>query len=110
MLYQDFNGDGRADILWRNSNTGENYLWMMNGTTIIRGGSLFTVNASGWYVDELGDFNGDNRADILWRNSSTGENYMWMMDGNTIIDSGSLNTVNASGWYTDEVGDFNGDG
>src|SRR5437773_7624943 len=30
----DFNGDGRADILWRNSSTGENYLWLMNGTTI----------------------------------------------------------------------------
>jgi len=28
----DFNGDGRADILWRNSSTGENYVWLMNGT------------------------------------------------------------------------------
>ncbi len=46
----DFNGDGRDDILWRNSSTGENYLWMMNGDTIIDSGSLNTVNASGWYM------------------------------------------------------------
>ncbi|NJM24117.1 MAG: hypothetical protein HC907_38970 [Richelia sp. SM1_7_0] len=25
----DFNGDGRADVLWRNSTTGENALWLM---------------------------------------------------------------------------------
>src|SRR5438876_73683 len=30
----DFNGDGKSDILWRNSSTGENYVWLMNGTTI----------------------------------------------------------------------------
>ncbi|WP_143288385.1 FG-GAP repeat protein [Calothrix rhizosoleniae] len=29
-------------------------------------GSLYTVNASGWYTDEVGDFNGDGRTDILW--------------------------------------------
>src|SRR3989475_9248933 len=31
----DFNGDGRADILWRNVSTGENYIYFMNGTAII---------------------------------------------------------------------------
>ena len=29
----DFNGDGKPDILWRNKGTGQNVVWLMNGTT-----------------------------------------------------------------------------
>jgi hypothetical protein len=29
----DFNGDGKMDILWRNSVSGENGVWYMNGGT-----------------------------------------------------------------------------
>jgi len=29
----DFDGDGKADILWRNLTTGTNSLWLMNGRT-----------------------------------------------------------------------------
>src|SRR5207249_781877 len=28
---RDFNGDGKSDILWRNSTTGANVIWLMNG-------------------------------------------------------------------------------
>ena len=28
----DFDGDGKADILWRHADTGQNSLWFMNGT------------------------------------------------------------------------------
>src|SRR4051794_11443550 len=30
----DFDGDGKADLLWRNHVTGENYLYLMDGRTI----------------------------------------------------------------------------
>ena len=33
----DFNGDGKADILWQNSD-GTPAIWLMNGTSIIGGG------------------------------------------------------------------------
>ena len=33
----DFNGDGKADILWQNSD-GTPVIWLMNGTSIIGGG------------------------------------------------------------------------
>ncbi len=46
----DFNGDGNADILWRNALTGEVYIWQMNGTTIASVGSPGTVGDSNWAI------------------------------------------------------------
>jgi len=105
----DFNGDGRADILWRNSSTGENYLWLMNGTTITGEGSVRTEPDQNWKVAGVGDFNGDGTADILWRNSSTGENYVYLMKGTTITGEGYLAEADLN-WQVAGVGDFNGDG
>src|SRR6266480_2249440 len=108
----DFSGDGRSDILWRNASTGENYLYPMNGTTILAGeGFLRTVADLNWKIAGVGDFDGDGKADILWRNSSTGENYIWLMNGLSTASQGSVNFVDpASGWQVQGVGDFDGDG
>jgi hypothetical protein len=71
----DFDGDLRADILWRNARTGESYLYPMNGRAIrANEGFLRTVSDTSWQIAGVGDFDGDRRADILWRNSSSGEN------------------------------------
>src|SRR5262249_2451539 len=76
----DFDGDGKADILWRNSATGENYIYFMDGRTIANEGFIRTVADQNWQVAGVGDFDGDGKADILWRNSATGENYIYFMD------------------------------
>src|SRR5204862_483092 len=39
----DFSGDGRSDVLWRNSATGENYIYLMNGAAVRTEGFLRTV-------------------------------------------------------------------
>src|SRR5438876_1017497 len=105
----DFNGDGKADILWRNSSTGENYVWLMNGTTITGKGSVRTEPDQNWKVAGVGDFNGDGTADILWRYSSTGENYVYLMNGTTITGEGYLAETDLN-WQVAGVGEFNGDG
>ena len=46
----DFNGDGKADILWRHT-SGTMSLWLLDGTTIIGGGSPGTLDSS-WTVVE----------------------------------------------------------
>jgi hypothetical protein len=30
----DVNGDGRADVIWRSTMTGQNVVWLMNGGTM----------------------------------------------------------------------------
>ncbi|MBF0536695.1 MAG: hypothetical protein HQL03_00405 [Nitrospirae bacterium] len=37
IAVDDFNGDGKSDILLRNSKTGDIVLWLMDGTKIIGG-------------------------------------------------------------------------
>jgi len=106
----DFDGDGKADILWRNSSTGENYLYLMNVTSVVGEGYVRTVADQNWQVAGVGDFNGDGRADVLWRNSSSGENYVYLMNATSIAGEGYLRTVDDQNWRVVGVGDFNGDG
>jgi FG-GAP-like repeat/Gametolysin peptidase M11 len=105
-IVADFNGDGKADLLWRNPGTGETLMQLMNGNTVIGGGSLM-INAN-WAVTNVGDFNGDGKSDLIWRNTTTGETAMWLMNGPALLGGGSLMTNPA--WMITQVADFNGDG
>ena len=106
----DFDGDGKADVLWRNNASGENYVYLMDGTTIAGEGYLRTVADQDWQVAGVGDFNGDGRDDILWRNGATGENYLYPMDGLAILGTeGYVRTV-ALVWSVSGIGDIDGDG
>ena len=47
----DFNGDGKTDLLWRNTSSGENAIWYMNGATQVGGIRLFpTVTDVNWAI------------------------------------------------------------
>src|SRR5207245_2150763 len=105
----DFDGDCKSDVLWRNSATGENYLWLMNGWTIATGGLIRTVADQAWQVKGIGDFDGDGKADILWRNSSTGENYLYAMNGLTIASEGYLRTVADLAWQVKDTASLTAD-
>jgi len=93
----DFNGDGRSDILWRNSTTGQNWLYLMNSATIASSLGINTVPID-WQIAGNGDYNGDGMADILWRNDLTGQNWMYMMASATIASSVGVNTLAGPEW------------
>jgi hypothetical protein len=65
----DFNGDGKADILWRNAD-GRITDWLGTGTGAFTDNVANAYNSVSldWHVEDIGDFNGDGRADIAWRN------------------------------------------
>jgi hypothetical protein len=51
-------------VLWRNSGTGQNVVWLMNGGALSSTAVLPTV-APTWDIKEIGDVNGDGRADVI---------------------------------------------
>jgi hypothetical protein len=131
----DFNGDGKADILWRNGSTGENAIWFMDANTVTSDGryasngqffdSSLRFTGTNWEMVGAGNFDADNKADIVWRNKVTGENAIWLMDGTTgasVVDgpigtpvaskaggTKFITTVADSNWKIVGIGDFNGD-
>jgi len=106
----DFNGDGKADILWRNSSTGVVTMWLMDGTNMTSWAPIVGSGNTDWTVAGVGDFNGDGKADILWRNSSTGMVTMWIMDGTNMTNWAVIVGAGNTDWTVAGVGDFNGDG
>jgi hypothetical protein len=107
----DFNGDGYADILWRNTSTGTVAIWEMDGTAILNQSASFVGNVPAyWSVVGTGDFNGDGYADILWRDTS-GNVAIWEMNGTSILNQSAESVGNVStSWSVVGTGDFNGDG
>ena len=106
----DFNGDGKSDILWRND-FGSVAVWQMNGATVTAGSltSIPNIDAS-WKAAGTGDFNGDRKSDILWRNTN-GSIALWTMDGATVKSSSLTSTPSLDhSWTTAGTGDYNGDG
>ncbi len=110
----DFNGDGKADLLWENSATGQLVVWYMNGGAIQLYGQVFaTVADTHWSVAGAADFNGDGHPDLLWRNSQSGQVLVWDMTGTagtTVSGYGSpLATLSDPNWHIVGTGDTNGD-
>ncbi len=86
----DFNNDGRADMLWRQT-TGAVALWQMNDASVAGSayvtyqGNTITPDAT-WKIVEVGDFNGDGNSDVLWRNDN-GSMAEWLMNGSQVTAS-----------------------
>jgi CSLREA domain-containing protein len=100
----DFNGDGKADILWYGKGTNGDVLWYATSHGFVNGPSI-TIN--GVYVPLAGDFNGDGKTDIFWYSPGNGGESVWYGATSGFTGGGHF-TVNGS--YKPAVGDFNGDG
>ncbi len=105
----DFDGDGRSDILWRNANTGDAAIWLMNGLTPKPGGTAVILpGAAGWTVTNVRDLDGDQKADLIWRHTS-GATAAWLMNGLTAKPSGTATLLADPNWTITNTIDTNND-
>jgi hypothetical protein len=121
----DFNGDGRADIMWQGvSNLPAglqdivDVLWLSQSTATQLSFAVVSKRVGYSYRPFVGDFDADGIDDIFWQRSwgltsdgpsawSTGPSYVWYFD-----DTGGHETkvfaLDAD--YSPYVGDFDADG
>ncbi|MEU6248134.1 VCBS repeat-containing protein [Glycomyces sp. NPDC047010] len=108
----DFNGDGRIDVLARESATG--YLWLYKGNGDGTVGSRVKIG-SGWNaldrITAVGDLDHDGHADLLAVRTSDNCLYRYDSTGTGTLQSG---VKVGCGWAgldaLASVGDFDGDG
>ena len=104
----DFDGDGKQDLLWRNTSTGQVGVWLMNGSTATSAANIGSPALS-WTIINTGDFNGDGKSDILWQLGSTGQYGVWLMNGTLVAGIQNLILPSYAGQIYC-VADFDGDG
>ncbi len=80
----DFNGDGKADILWRNMGNGDLYLFTSSANALAAPGQDLGIVSLNNLVQEAADFTGDGKADILWRNMTNGDAFLWTSSANAV--------------------------
>ncbi len=108
---QDFNADGRSDILYRNFATGQLYRMLMNGFTVTGAGVAYTEPNTDWKVVADADFNGDRVSDLLWRNTTTGQVYVMPFSAAGMPAGGAIVHVEPDpAWKILFQPDVNGDG
>ena len=108
--HDDFNGDGKSDVLWR-SDGGivSESLGQSNGS--FSNSSLSYATGADWHIVGTGDFNGDGRSDILWRNDGGAlSDWLGQAGGGGFGVNGNVSYSTGPEWQVVGTGDFNGDG
>jgi hypothetical protein len=107
-LPSDFTGDGKADILWEDTTTGDRSFWVMDGTSLSSFAYLAGIDTE-WHIVGRGDFNGDGQPDVVWEDVNTGDRSVWIMNGTSLSSFLYLANIPLE-WHIAAVADFNDDG
>ncbi len=106
----DVNGDGRADLVWRNTTHGATMVWHMTAAGL-RGPITFPGGVPGsWVIEDVADVNGDGRADVVWRNTANGATMVWQMTAAGLRGPITFPGGVPVSWALEKVADVNGDG
>lgn len=106
---QDFNGDLKADLLWRNASDGRYLVSVIDGTSVTNIPLTPPFGEAGWGVAGTGDFDGDLASDILWRHATDHRIAVTLMKGVPVTALALTPPVGEVGWRVAGTGDFDGD-
>ena len=107
----DFNGDGAADILFKNAQSGLVADWsVVNNTARAFTSVAGVAPGSGWNFDGVGDFNGDGTSDLLWQNQNSGTLAIWDMRNGALSQPVTVGRAAPTGYIFEGIGDFFGTG
>jgi len=108
--HSDFNGDGKNDILWRNSGHGGNVIWFMDEDIRVSYYNILSVSDLNWSIATTGYMDDDGKSDIVWQNNDTGALLVWYMNGGERKSYNYLPTQEDLNYELKVVGDFDEDG
>lgn len=119
----DLNGDGRADLVWRDYSTGNMTVWLMGddgkpqlsgpptlAPGMTDGGKPGASGSLEWTLRGLRDMNADGKADLVWQHGSDGRAVVWHMDGSQATSLSEYQRGDSTNWRIVGLGDLNGDG
>ncbi|WP_162176212.1 FG-GAP-like repeat-containing protein [Candidatus Magnetobacterium casense] len=106
----DFDGDGKSDVIWRSSQSGDVFIWLMNKFSLTGGDYVVKGITADWDIKGIADFNGDGKNDIVWQHKDKGDVYMYIMNGTQISAHDYALKGLPKEWEFKKAGDFDGDG
>jgi FG-GAP-like repeat len=108
IVKSDLDGDGKSDIVLRNSSSADVAGYRMNGTAIVSAAVAGNSGAT-TTLATVGDCDGDGKADVILQNASTNDVLVWLMNGNSISSTALVGNP-GNGWKVVGSADFNADG
>lgn len=110
VLKTDVNGDGKKDIVGRDTKTGQILVSVSQGTTAVT--SVWgTWPMSATFVDvKAKDMNGDGKIDYIGRNLSTGQWNVQISNGSRFTNAIWGTWLTSITWDMTQMADVNGDG
>lgn len=106
----DFGGDGKADLLWQNADSGNLSLWTMDGIHRTAGVSFAGPGSPATEVVATADFDRNGKVDLLFRDTASGALTVWFMDGPTKLSEANITPPTDLGWTIAAVGDLDANG
>ena len=106
----DLDGDGRAEVVWRNLVNGALIAWQLDATGAIAGTRDFGIVPLAFELAGSADFDGDGTDDLLWFDPGSGQVALYLMNRNGPFTAAFPGGVGTAGWWPLRIADFDGDG
>src|SRR5262249_44027510 len=78
----EFNADGRVDLVWQNTQTGDVVYWILNDQIKMETWDYIARGVpTNWKIAAIMSTGTAFKNNIIWRSSSTGDVTVWDMSG-----------------------------